>query len=211
LHYHGTLEAYYLLAGKTQFVYLKNNVLVKTDLEAGQWHFNPPFVPHAISTPHGEPHLSLWFREGGSGQAANNAFGPKWIGDVAGLKFVSKHAAACEEFACACKEEVRRWTETDHLIGSLGFVEGKVMKTGAAKFFRTLQPEQFDVLADDEDELCNLETFLRPKQMKQLLASIAEKRLEDNPSLKERMDEAYESAMLSADPDSDPDESDAVA
>ena len=68
------------------------------DKKAGEWHFNPPHVPHAITSPHGKPHLSLWFREGGPGQEANNKFGPEWIGETHTAKSnsnITSSNAAC--------------------------------------------------------------------------------------------------------------------
>jgi len=160
LHYHNELEAYYILAGKTRFVWMHDDKLIYLDREAGQWHFNPPNLPHAITTPHGEPHLSLWFREGGSGQEANNKFGPKWIADVDGLDFIG------EDDEDGVADGV--YTEETRMVGSLGFKKGCVFRDDCKKAMRLLTPSQFEYLNNDESVMAKIDEMLDPEMKKSL-------------------------------------------
>lgn len=165
LHYHNELEAYYILGGKTRFVWLLDEELVYMDRSQGEWHFNPPNTPHAITTPHGTPHLSLWFREGGPGQAVNNKFGPKWIGDVDGLHIHS------EDDKDPTDDPVVKDSEADP--GALGFAAGSVFRKDNKKFLRLLTPTQFEYLHSNEFAVAEADSFLTPNK-KEVLSFVLE-------------------------------------
>mmetsp|Transcript_117799 Transcript_117799/g.333958 ORF Transcript_117799/g.333958 Transcript_117799/m.333958 type:complete len:539 (+) Transcript_117799:83-1699(+) len=161
LHYHQELEAYFILGGETRFVWFVENKLVTMDRKQGEWHFNNPNTPHAITTPHGTPHLSVWFREGGPGQAANNKFGPKWVGCVDGLHMVDEHDNA------GVPNHVAK--DDNKLVGSLGFGRGSVFLKDTHKFLRALTPAQFDYLKHDPSGFTEIDTLLTPEKHDQLV------------------------------------------
>lgn len=156
LHYHQELESYFILAGKTQFLWLVEDKLVTMDRKQGEWHFNYPNTPHAITTPFNEPHLSLWFREGGPGQAANNKFGPKWIGCVDGLHMIDEHDVD------GIPDNPDHVARDDERIGSFGFAAGSVFKKDTDHFLRALSPAQFDYLRDDPNSMAEIDNLLTP-------------------------------------------------
>ncbi|CAE8653145.1 unnamed protein product [Polarella glacialis] len=160
LHYHQELEVYYLLGGETRFVWLVDGKLVTMDRKQGEWHFNPPNIPHAITTPLGKPHLSLWFREGGPGQATNNKFGPKWVGCADGLHMIDEHDIA---------------NIPDHVVhddatmkGSLGFGKGTVYLKDCDRFLRALTPAQFEYLKSDPHNMGQIDSLLTPDKVDDL-------------------------------------------
>jgi len=162
LHYHQELEAYFILAGETRFVWEIEGKLVTMDRKQGEWHFNYPNTPHAITTPHRTPHLSLWFREGGPGQKANNMFGPKWIGCADGLHMMDEHdidgVPDAKDIA----------NDDNTMIGSLGCAGGSVFLKDTDKFLRTLTPAQFDYLKNDPNCMGSIDSLLTPERYKDL-------------------------------------------
>lgn len=163
LHFHEELEAYFILGGTTRFVWLEDGQLTYKDRDAGEWHVNPPNIPHSIVTPlPGQYHLSFWFREGGPGQAANNRYGPKWIDDVSGLKtnFDAKQYGDAtldgeldgdignfipENLSFLYTQEgeldkENRYEDPDHLVGSLGMSESVLLPAYAASI-REIDPK----------------------------------------------------------------------
>lgn len=157
LHYHKELEAYYILGGSTRFVWLLDGELVYMDRKQGEWQFNPPNIPHAITTPHGTPHLSLWFREGGPGQKANNKFGPKWIGDVDGLHMRSEDDTDHTHDSIVTEGE-------DDAAGGLGFAVGGVVREDCNKFVRKLTPAQFEDLRSINTVVDHVDAYLTPQK-----------------------------------------------
>lgn len=160
LHYHGELECYYILAGTTRFVWLQDGNLVYLDRAAGEWHFNPPNMPHAITTPNGQPHLSLWFREGGPGQEANHKFGPKWIGDVDGLDFSGEDD----------EDDIPdgKYKENESFVGSLGFKKGHVFRDDCKHFLRLLTPTEFEYVNNNEEVMTNMDNLLQSTKKDEL-------------------------------------------
>eukprot|EP00401_Gymnodinium_catenatum_P053071 CAMPEP_0117472652 /NCGR_PEP_ID=MMETSP0784-20121206/8361_1 /TAXON_ID=39447 /ORGANISM="" /LENGTH=386 /DNA_ID=CAMNT_0005266817 /DNA_START=99 /DNA_END=1259 /DNA_ORIENTATION=+ len=167
LHYHKELESYFILSGKTQFLWLVDNQLVTMDREQGEWHFNYPNTPHAITTPFGQPHLSLWFREGGPGQKANNKFGPKWIGNADGLRMIDEY----DEDGIPDHEDVA--IDDNKMIGSYGFAAGSVFKKDTDRFLRALSPAQFDYLRDDPNAMSEIDNLLTPGKVNALDTRVA--------------------------------------
>jgi len=166
LHYHRELEAYLVLAGTTRFVWLvvdddgETDRLVTMDRSQGEWHFNPPNVPHCITTPLGTPHLALWFREGGPGQVANNKFGPKWVGCVDGLDMIDEFDDDNIPDATAkdCPEKP----------GSIGAKMGEVFLKDTEKFIRSLTPAQFEYLESDPLSFHEIDSLLTPERLHEL-------------------------------------------
>lgn len=157
LHYHAELEAYYILSGKTRFAWLINGKLENFDREAGEWFFNPPYTPHAITTPHGTPHLSLWFREGGGGQAANDKFGPKWIGCVNGLHVVDEDGTPEADYQ-----------HPNGMIGDIGMEPGFVIRHPVQGGVRVITPSQFAYFSEKRGRLSELDKILNPETKSQL-------------------------------------------
>lgn len=183
LHYHEAMEAYYILSGTTRFVLMVEDEKDSTksklkyiEKKAGEWHFNPPWVPHAIVTPHGQPHLALWFREGGVGELQNNKAGYKWIGDVDGMEMLTPdERGAFEKFCMSCiggDPEVKRHNSDPNLIGSLGFKPGSVASPENDHYFRVLKPSEFELLNDDPKALENLNKSLTPENQAKLQNTI---------------------------------------
>eukprot|EP00746_Dinoflagellata_sp_MGD_P009895 gnl/MRDRNA2_/MRDRNA2_120275_c0_seq1.p1 gnl/MRDRNA2_/MRDRNA2_120275_c0~~gnl/MRDRNA2_/MRDRNA2_120275_c0_seq1.p1 ORF type:complete len:477 (-),score=90.27 gnl/MRDRNA2_/MRDRNA2_120275_c0_seq1:129-1559(-) len=171
LHYHEELEAYYILYGKTRFYQLLDGKIVAFDREAGEWHFNPPYVPHSITSPHGTPHLSLWFREGGPGQEANNKFGPKWIGCCEGLDVTHENNLDSDDendIPCGV------YYDGVDMKGAAGFGRSTKLSTGE-QFFRILTPHEFMTLQKDPNAMKSIDSALTPTgvdDLKELISKL---------------------------------------
>lgn len=155
--HHKELEAYFLLAGSTRYAWLVDGQLVTMDRNQGQWHFNYPNIPHAITTPLGKPHLSLWFREGGPGQKANNRFGPKWIGDTTGLDVLRE----LDEDGIA---DFVDDSAKDMHLGSHGFCVQSVFRADTDRFLRVLTADQFRHLQTDPNAMDEIDSLLTPER-----------------------------------------------
>mmetsp|Transcript_78115 Transcript_78115/g.216001 ORF Transcript_78115/g.216001 Transcript_78115/m.216001 type:complete len:382 (+) Transcript_78115:69-1214(+) len=158
LHYHEELEGYFVLAGSTDFKWLYEGKVINMKRTQGEWHFNYPNLPHAITTPDGKPHLSLWLREGGLGQEANNRLGPKWIGSVDGMTTVDTDDQGNET---AAQEQ----QDDPNMIGSAGYEPGAVFREDIDAFMRVLSPAEFKEIRDDPDGMNDIEQLLTPGRM----------------------------------------------
>lgn len=76
LHRHVEKEVYYVVAGRVTYFHVIEGQLVGFERGPGDWHYNPPDVPHTMATDRGEDHLCLWIRQGSDGQAINDIKGP---------------------------------------------------------------------------------------------------------------------------------------
>jgi len=190
LHFHDELEAYFILGGTTRFVWLEDGELTYKDRDAGEWHVNPPNIPHSVVTPlPGQQHLALWFREGGQGQEANNLYGPKWINDVRGHKthfdlnqyadpaldgdignFIPENLTFLHTPGMELDKEIR-YEAPDHLVGSIGMSESVLLPAYAASI-RQMDPKvwakigpksSWDPAPADKDAIGNIDELIRPE------------------------------------------------
>jgi len=171
LHHASGLEAFYVLAGETRFVWLLDGKLVHEDKKPGEWHFNPPHIPHAITTPHGKPHLSLWFREGGPGQAHSVKFGPKWVGAVDGLDWVQDNLD--DDIPDEAGDE-----DDSAVVGRLGFARGTIVRLDCRKFAKLLTPEQWDSVGSDRSAVMTASHRLAPGRQEELQQQVESLRLQ---------------------------------
>jgi len=171
LQHHSALEAFYVLAGETRFVSLLDGKLVHEDRKPGEWHFNPPHIPHAITTPHGKPHLSLWFREGGPGQAHSAKFGPKWVGAVDGLDWEQDNLDDDIPDGNGGEDE-------SGVVGRLGFARGTIFRLDCRKFVKLLTPEQWDSVGSDRSTLMIASQRLAPGRQQELQQQVESMRLQ---------------------------------